>query len=93
MNSCSITIGHYYYVINSDGNTGFTYRVIGCVHDNGEVLRLIRLGVSRVLLTLVGSGRLQPSLSNFYHHLGLIYHPLTESKRAEILCLMQVYNT
>ena len=38
----------------------------------------------RVLPTLVGSGQLQPPLSNFYHHSGLIYHHSQGIKSAEI---------
>ena len=47
----------------------------------------------RVLPTLVGSGRLQPPLSNFYHLSGLFYHHSQEVKSAEALCLMQFYST
>ena len=43
----------------------------------------------RVLPTLVGSGRLQPPLSSFYHHSGLFYHHSQRIKSAEMLCLMQ----
>ena len=53
-------------------------------------LKKLRLVIkSRVLLTLVGSGRLQPPLSSFYHHSGLFYHHSQRIKSAEMLCLMQ----
>ena len=38
--------------------------------------------------TLVGSGRFQPPLSNFYHLSGLFYHHSQRVKSAEVLCLM-----
>ena len=47
----------------------------------------------RVLPTLVGSGWLQPPLSNFYHHSGLFYHHSQRVKSAEMLCLTQFDST
>ena len=38
----------------------------------------------RFLPTLVGSGRLQPPLSNFYHHSGLFYHHSQGVQSAEM---------
>ena len=56
------------------------------------------MSLYRVLPTLIGSGRLQPPLGNFYHqfvyhHLGLFYHHSQRVKSAEMLCLMQCDST
>ena len=53
-----------------------------------------KLHICRVLPTLVGSGRLQPPLSNLYHHSGLIYHHSQWVKSAEMLfsAMWQYFN-
>ena len=68
------------------------------LHKIGMHLRLCLsctpiMVLHRVLPTLVGSDRLQPPLSNFYHYSGLFYHHSQRVKSAEVPCLMQFDST